>query len=260
MAFEMSYWQWALTAIGAMLVGLGKGGVAGVGNLTVVIFALVFPAKESVGLLLPILICADIMAVIIYRRHADWSLIKRIFPFTILGTLLSAAMLWKLDQSNEPNDVNEKIRLIIGFILIIMTIVHWSIRYIKNRDHITSQNQSSQSIIWSTITGLGIGFASMTANAAGPIASLYFISIKLPKYIFIGTSAWLFLIVNLSKVPFQISLGMINWDSFKISLCLFLFAASGAAIAPKIVKHINQQLFEILIWFFIFVAGVKMIF
>ena len=75
-------WQWAMGALGALFVGLGKGGIAGIGNLTVVIFAFIFPTKESVGILLPILISADIIAVIVYRRHADWTIIRRVLPFT----------------------------------------------------------------------------------------------------------------------------------------------------------------------------------
>ena len=100
----------------------------------------------------------------------------------------------------------------------------------------------------------------MLANAAGPVAQLYLLVMRLPKYAFIGTSAWLFLIVNIFKVPFMVDLGIINIDSMSVSWWMFIPAVLGAAIAPFIVKFINQKLFESLVWIFIVIAGVRMLF
>ena len=114
--------------------------------------------------------------------------------------------------------------------------------------------------------GLGIifgsigGVATMLANAAGPVAQLYLLVMGLPKYAFIGTSAWLFLIVNVCKIPFMIDLGIITWESISVSGWLFIPAMSGAVLAPMIVKRINQKIFESMIWFFIVLAGLRMIF
>ncbi|MEL0099675.1 MAG: sulfite exporter TauE/SafE family protein, partial [Opitutae bacterium] len=77
---------------------------------------------------------------------------------------------------------------------------------------------------------------------------------------FIGTSAWLFLIVNASKVPFMIELGILNNEIFRVSAWLFLPAILGAVVAPKIVRYIRQDWFEYMIWFFIVIAGLRMIF
>jgi uncharacterized membrane protein YfcA len=99
----------------------------------------------------------------------------------------------------------------------------------------------------------------MLANAAGPIAQLYLLAMALPKYAFIGTSAWLFLIVNVIKVPFMVDLGIITMDSMSVSCWMFIPAVIGACVAPFIVKYINQSLFEKLVWFFIVLAGLRMI-
>ena len=99
----------------------------------------------------------------------------------------------------------------------------------------------------------------MVANAAGPVAALYFIASGLPKYAYIGTSAWFFLMVNIFKVPFMMDLGIIAPDSLLFSASFMLYAVLGAVIAPFIVKHINQKLFEVLIWFFVIVGGVKLL-
>ena len=99
----------------------------------------------------------------------------------------------------------------------------------------------------------------MIANAAGPIAGFYFISMRLPKYAFIGTTAWFFLIVNAIKIPFMIDLGIINLTWLPFSLAMIPFAIGATMIAPKIVARIKQDLFEKLIWFFIVVAGIKLL-
>ena len=77
--------DWMLICLGALLVGLAKGGIVGVGNLTVVLFVMVFEAKASVGLLLPVLISADIVAITVYRRHADWTQLGRLLPWMFVG-------------------------------------------------------------------------------------------------------------------------------------------------------------------------------
>ena len=254
---ELDSWQWIIASIGAFLVGLGKGGVAGVGNITIVLFALIFPAKESVGILLPILIGADIVASIIYRKYANWKIIGYLFPFTILGTFFSYWILSQLEITNSDLELDTHIRKLIGLVLLCMTLLHWTIKYLKSKKLETKKKRNLDKK--ASFIGVFIGFASMTANAAGPVASLYFMTLKLPKYIYIGTAASLFLLVNLSKVPFQMKLGMIHLNSLKISLSLYIFAIVGALIAPKIVKKINQKWFDRLIWFFIFIAGIKMI-
>ena len=100
----------------------------------------------------------------------------------------------------------------------------------------------------------------MLANAAGPIAQLYLLAMALPKYAFIGTSAWLFLIVNVIKIPFMIDLEIITLDSMSVSWWMFIPAIIGASLGPMIVKYINQAVFERLVWIFIVVAGLRMLF
>ena len=99
----------------------------------------------------------------------------------------------------------------------------------------------------------------MLANAAGPVAQLYLLAMGLPKFAFIGTSAWLFLIVNVIKIPFMIDLGIITFETISVSWWLFFPAVLGAVMAPYLVSLINQVLFERLVWSFIVLAGILMV-
>lgn len=242
-------WQYALIAIGAFLVGLGKGGLPGVGNLTVVFLALALPAKASVGILLPILISADIVAVIVYRRHAQWQYIWKLAPWMIVGILIGYLVFSRVNDG--------QVRFIIGLTLLSMTAIHFFRKWMRRNER--DEDRLPHHKVFISSTGIIGGFSTMVANAAGPVAALYFIASGLPKYAYIGTSAWFFLLVNVFKVPFMMKLGMIAPESLRFSASFMLYAVLGAIIAPFIVRRINQKIFEQLIWFFVVVGGVKLL-
>lgn len=246
---DLETWQYLVIALGAAFVGFGKGGLPGVGNLTVVLLALALPAKASVGVLLPILISADLMAVAIYRRHAEWRYIFRLLPWMIVGIVIGYFVF------SHVNDAH--VSLMIGIILLSMTGVHFFRKW-SRRNH-EGEDQLPHHPVFIATTGIIGGFATMVANAAGPVAALYFIASGLPKYAYIGTSAWLFLLVNVIKVPFMMDLGIINFDSLGFSASFMPYAIGAALIAPLIVKRINQKVFEVLIWVFVVIGGLKLI-
>jgi uncharacterized membrane protein YfcA len=246
---SLELWQYGTIALGALLVGFGKGGLPGVGNLTVVLMALVLPPKASVGVLLPILISADVIAVLVYRRHAEWRYIFRLAPWMVAGILIGSFVFGAVNDA--------QVRFLIGLILLSMTAIHLYRKWLRRRSD--SEDALPHHPIFIASTGIIGGFATMMANAAGPVAALYFIASGLPKYAYIGTAAWFFLLVNLFKVPFMMQLQIIDTHSLLFSTRFMLFSILGAAIAPLIVKHINQKVFEILIWFFVIVGGLKLV-
>ena len=249
MVSSLQVWQYELIALGAFLVGLGKGGLPGVGNLTVVIMAMVLPAKASVGILLPILISADIIAVLIYRRHTQWRYIRKLAPWIILGIVFGFFVFGRVD--------NDQVRILIGLILLCMAAAHFYKKWLDRDASGTSALHHYPAFVGST--GVIGGFATMVANAAGPVAALYFISSGLPKYAYIGTSAWFFFLVNLFKVPFMLNLQIIDWGSIRYSASFMIYAVLAALIAPIIVKYINQKIFNFIIWFFVIVGGIRLV-
>jgi uncharacterized membrane protein YfcA len=246
---ELELGQYMLIAVGAFTVGLGKAGLPGIGNLAVVLFALAVPPKASVGLLLPILISADIFAVAIYRKHTLWPYIGRLAPWMALGIVIGYFVFSLVNDG--------QVRILIGTILLGMTAIHFIRKFLRAKS--LEEDKLPQHPLFIASTGIFGGFATMVANAAGPVAALYFIASGLPKYAFIGTAAWFFLLVNVFKIPFMVDLGIINFDSIGISLSFMIYAVLGALAAPLIVKHINQRVFEVLIWLFVVVGGLKLI-
>jgi uncharacterized membrane protein YfcA len=182
--------DWMIITIGALLVGLGKGGLVGVGNLTVVLFAMVFEAKASVGLLLPVLISADIVAIVVYRRHADWRQLWHLLPWMFAGCIVGFLLFGQMSDL--------VVRRLIGGIVLFMTVLQIGRTLALQRGGGDFAERLPHSLGFRSALGLTGGFATMVANAAGPVGHLYFISVGLPKIAFIGTSAWCFFIINLS--------------------------------------------------------------
>ena len=187
-SYNLSTFQWASVFVAVFLLGLSKSGIKGIGILIVVILAFVFGEKASTGILLPMLIVADIFAVTYYHRHAQWKYIKKLIPWMVIGVLFGVWI---------GNDISEEIFkklmaiIIIGSVLILF--------YSENR----KSSKIPTSRIFSSSAGLLAGFSTMIGNLAGPIANIYFLAIRLPKNEFIGTAAWLFFIINIFKLPFH---------------------------------------------------------
>lgn len=246
---SLEWWQWLIAVFGAIFIGLSKTGIPGVGIFSVALFAFLYKPSEvaqATGLVLPLLIAADIVAVKSYHRHAVWSHLWRLFPWAAAGVIIGYLAMDFLD----PRLIGK----LIGLILIAMIALHVWRKYCLKDDEIP------KGMAFSAVMGLLAGFTTMVANAAGPIMVLYLLAMQLPKMAFIGTSAWYFLILNTFKAPFGVNLGIINASSLLLDACLAPFAIGGALWGRAILPKINQQLFENVALAFTVAAGIRLLF
>ena len=244
---DLAAWQWSLLGLGAFCTGLSKTGVAGLGVLSVAFFANALPARESTGALLPLLLCADVFGIAFFRKHADWKQLWKLFPWVILGVV---GGYFALDRVS-----NAAIARLIGSILIVMVMVHVSRK--RQPDSATRVPHAW----WITaLTGMLAGFTTMTANAAGPVMTLYLLAIGLPKLAFVGTAAWFFMLVNAFKVPFSLELGLISKASLQMDALLLIPLIPGALLGPKILARLNQQRFEQMVLILTVLAAVRLLF
>jgi uncharacterized membrane protein YfcA len=107
--------------------------------------------------------------------------------------------------------------------------------------------------------GILAGFATMVANAAGPVMVLYLLAIGLPKLVFIGTVAWFFMLVNAFKVPFSVKLGLITPESLLLDAILLLPLIPGALLGPRILHHLNQKAFETMVLLLTLVGTIRLL-
>jgi uncharacterized membrane protein YfcA len=115
--------------------------------------------------------------------------------------------------------------------------------------------------VFSSIAGLLGGFSTMIGNAAGPVMSIYFLSMMLPKNSFIGTGAWFFLIINLFKIPFHVMVWKtIDMNTFILDLTMLPIIMIGAFLGFRLVKYIPEKPYRIFIIVTTALAALKLFF
>jgi uncharacterized membrane protein YfcA len=245
-SFNLSTLQWVAICIAIFLLGLSKSGIKGIGIVLVIILAFVFGEKASTGILLPMLICADIMAVIYYNRHANWKYIKKLMPWMVIGVLVGVWL---------GNDISELLfKRIMAVIIIVSVLIMF---YTESR----KSSLIPTNKLFSISAGFLAGFSTMIGNLAGPIANVYFLAMRLPKNEFIGTVAWLFFIINIFKLPFHFFVWKtVTKETLILNIVLFpvIFVSFFSGI--WIVKQISNVNYRRLILIITAIGGVFMLF
>jgi uncharacterized membrane protein YfcA len=216
---------------GAVGIGLNKGGLTGLGILPVLLFAVVLPPRESTGFVLPLLIIGDICAVLRYRHDVLWKLFGWLLLPTLAGVVAGYVMLNFIPASIFGP--------LIGWLILVLIGLQLARSYFGEKlDAFFASHGFGFGM------GLLVGIATMLANAAGPIATLYFISVRLAKWNLIGTSAFLFFVINLCKVPFSASLGLTNGLSVELAAMLAPFVVAGFFAGARLAATMPQRIFD----------------
>ena len=228
------------------LLGLSKSGIKGIGIIIVVILAFVFGEKASTGVLLPMLVCADIFAVIYYNRHAQWHIIKKLIPWMIVGVLVGV---W------VGNDISSLVFKRLMAIIIIGSVA--LMFYTENK----KSNSVPTNKAFGVTAGFLAGFTTMIGNLAGPVSNIYFMAMRFPKNEFIGTAAWLFFIINVFKLPFHIFVWKtITLETLVLNSVLIPAVIIGFFLGAYIVKLISNVNYRRFILFVTALGGVIMLF
>jgi uncharacterized membrane protein YfcA len=240
--FSLSITHWALVAMCAILIGMSKTGVPGVSMIVVPVMAVIFGGKASTGVLLPILITADIFAVIYYHRHASWNPLLKALPWAMAGLFLA---LW---IGAWVNDHQFK-HLIAASVLLSLALMVWN-------DSKNKKNDLPDHAWFAALFGVLGGFATMIGNVAGPVFAIYLLALHLPKKNYIGTTAWFFAIVNMTKLPLQYFVwDNIHQETLLIDLAVIPFVMLGAYLGVRLVHTIADQYYRWLVVVITFISA-----
>jgi uncharacterized membrane protein YfcA len=234
-----------LIALAALCTGMAKAGFSGLGMVAIVLTAAAMPARQSTGVLLTILITADIFAVAVFRRHAVWAHVLRLLPAALVGIVTG----WLL----MPLVPDAFFRPLIGWITLGLVLLLLLQRFARLREAAALHPSMALPAGW-----LG-GVITMLANAAGPVMTLYLLACRLPKLELVATGAWFFFVVNLAKVPFSVALGLITRDSLLLTATLVPVVALGAFCGRWLLHRINQRAFEWLLLAFSAAGALRLI-
>jgi hypothetical protein len=247
--YEFTSVQWVFLGLCGVLSGISKTGLPGVGILTVPLMALILPARQSTGVLLPMLIFADLFSAGYYRHHAQWDHLVRLLPAALAGIAAGYLLMLKIsDRQLAP---------VIGCIVLAML----ALKARTMRSQNGPEERPIQAGRWfGRLMGFAAGVTTMMANAAGPVMVLYLLAMGMEKRRFVGTAAWFFFIINWTKVPFSAALGLITWQSLKLNLLMFPAVTLGAAAGIVLLRYIPQRLFDLLALLLAAAAAVKLLF
>jgi hypothetical protein len=237
------------------MVGFSKSAVPGLAVLFVPVFTEVLPARASTGVLLPLLILGDVFAVAFWRRHAVWRHILRLVPWALAGIVGGWLVMGRIDD--------RLMRPLLGAALIVVLAVnawHELQRAAAQRRGVPVEETVPDAWWFSALFGLTGGFATMITNAAGAILVVYLLSMRLPRDEFIGTAAWYFLIVNVIKVPFSLSLGLITGPSLLLDAALAPGVVVGSVVGILTARRIPQKAFVVAAMVLAFASAVRMLF
>ena len=250
---------WILLMVVASLCGIAKTALPGAATIAVALCAAVMPAKESTGVILLMLMTGDLLAVWSYRRDADFHMLRRLVPAVLTGVGAGALFLHLAS--------NDSTRRLIGVILLLLVAITLAQRRSTSRrapdgasaaqapspPAPTLETQEATTTLATSTTsgrlarlvygGLA-GFTTMVANAGGPVTSMYFLACRYPVKAFLGTTAWFFFLVNLVKLPFSISAGLVNTTTMSLTAICAPVVIVSALAGRRLAEHMDQRVFE----------------
>ncbi len=244
--FLYSFSEWLLIMLASFIIGMSKAGLKGIDMLSVTLMAFVFGSKSSTGIVLPLLCLADIAAVAYYHRHAEWKHFRKLTPWMVMGILLGVYL---------GKDMNEILFRKLMAVIILITIV--IVLLMERR----KSKEVPKHPLFEATTGLAAGFTTMIGNLAGAFANLYFLAMRMPKNNFIGTAAWLFLCINLFKLPFQVFFWKnITPQTLQTDAILVPTLALGFWMGIRVVGKIKDDTYRKLVIVLTLVGSVLMLF
>ncbi len=227
-----------------LLLGVAKGGFAGLGLVAVPLLALTISPVQAAGILLPILLAMDAMSVWIYRRTWDLGLLKLMLPFAAIGIGAGALTAGLVDDNSLRLMLGV---LVMGFLLLTL----W--QGIKAPDGVVLPR-------WvGAVCGWAAGITSFIAHAGSPPFQIYVLPMRLDRLIYVGTKVMFFAAVNVIKIlPFAL-LGQLSPANLTTSLVLMPLVPLGVITGAWLVRRASNDVFYMVIYALLAVVGVKLI-
>ena len=236
----------ALALVAAFCIGVSKAGFGGISMVSVVLLAEVYGARLSTGLALPLLIAADLTVYPAFRRFGSWRPVWPLLVPTSIGLAGGWFLLGRIDDAVA--------RRVIGAVVLAMVAVQ-----LGRRRWPRGYEEMAASRGFGLAAGVAGGFATMLANAAGPIIQLFLLSRRFEKMDLVGVGARFFLLVNLAKVPLSAGLTLITpatlWENAKLLPAMW----AGVWLGKSLLHRVPQRLFEWLVVLFAILAGLRLV-
>lgn len=246
--------SWLLFFFAVFIVGFSKTGLPGITIVAVPIMAMLLPPKLSVGVLLPIYMAADIFSVFSYFKYAKWRYCFPYLLFVAIGVAAASAIVGRMTDANFGT--------LIGWTILALLTVNVVVDFMKKRVADTQKDdlppEERPTLASSAFFGVLVGMFSAMANAAGPLVSLYLIRARLPKFAFLGTTAFCAFVMNWIKVPLFVKLGILNAQTLKLCLISVPVIVAGSVTGILVAQRIPQHVFKNAVMVLAYAASLKL--
>jgi uncharacterized membrane protein YfcA len=248
------FW-WAMVFFAIFLIGVTKSGFgSGVGLMIVPITAEAMDhlyhdgSRLALGLLLPLLVFGDLVAIWQYRRLFSMQIVRHLLPGTLVGLVIGGSLLFWFHH--QPSEIAAPlIKIEIGLESIILVSLHWW------RQWRGVQKNLMREPLRSHLTGAFSATSSTLAHAAGPVVAMYLLPLNLDRQLYVGTCAIYFFILNTAKLPvYQLS-GSFKGSSLSFTLKFLPLVAAGAIFGLWVNRRMNDKIFIKLVYFITFCLG-----
>lgn len=234
-----------VAVVAVLIVGLSKSGLlGGLGVVGVPLLALVMPARDAAGLMLPVLLAMDAVAVWTYRKECDWGLLKIMLPGAAIGTLIGWA-LWSVVS-------DDMVLLMVGLITLLFVLD----AVLPLRKQLEGLPPSKP---WGVFWGGVAGFTSFISHTGGPPYQIYTLPRRMPPALYSGTSAFFFAIVNTSKLVPYFFLGQLSVSNLTLSAALAPVGIVGVFLGIYLVRRISVKLFYLIAYWLVFLLALKLV-
>jgi len=230
---------WLLVGIAIVIQGISKSGFAGgAGILSLPLMMLVMPVNKVAAVLLPLLILCDLNAIYLHRRNVVWEKVLQIYLPSILGIVLGAAVWWYLGREGVQG-YQAPIKRFVGVLAML-----FSLYIVAKETAMQWVTRLPAGPIAAIPTGIAAGFCSTIAHAAGPIVGLFLFAQNLGKTLFVGSTAWAFTLINLTKLPFYVGVGLLHTDVLLFDLVLVWLIPIGSYLGKYMHHRVSERVFN----------------
>lgn len=234
-----------IAVIAVLIVGLSKAGLlGGLGVVGVPLLTLVMAPRDAAGMMLPVLLCMDAVAIWMYRKECDWSLLRIMLPGAAIGTLVGWA-LWAV--------VSDAVVLLMVGVVTLLFVLDAILPLRKKLEGLPPSKP------WGVFWGSIAGFTSFISHTGGPPFQIYVLPRRLPPAVYAGTTAFFFAIVNSAKLVPYYFLGQLNVQNLTLSAALAPVGVAGVFLGVYLVRRIDARLFYRIAYWLVFLLALQLI-
>lgn len=237
---------WIVAVLAVFIVALSKSGLVGsLGLVAVPLLSLVMPARDAAGMMLPLLLVMDAIAIWTYRKDCNWRILRIMLPGAMLGTLIGWA-LWAV--------VSDAMVLLFVGVITLLFILDALLPLRKKLEGLPPSKP------WGAFWGAFAGFTSFISHTGGPPFQIYVLPQRLTPVNYAGTTAFFFAIVNTSKLVPYFFLGQLNVSNLGYAAILAPLAIVGVLVGVWLVRRISVKRFYQLTYWLVFLLALKLIY